>query len=90
MLCARSVAAVYASRRLMPRVFATLVIVVGLASPAFGHPLDLGFLRIDAREPTVRIELDLETSVAAGLVGVADGAAVPAQAEQLAAATYRS
>lgn len=93
MLCTRSVrarATVYAVARPMIRALVAIVLVLGAARPALGHPLDMGFLRIEARETSISIELDLEATVAAGLVGVADPAAVPAQADRLAAITYRS
>jgi hypothetical protein len=70
--------------------FLVVLLVVGATGPAHAHPLDLGFLRIDARESVVSIELDLESGVAAGLAGVGDLVLIPERAEALAGLTYRS
>jgi len=74
-------------------VVAALVGLAALAGPAAAHPLDLGYLRIDADGATVAVTLDLHVNAAARLTGVApaalDAPAVGRQAAQLADATFR-
>jgi hypothetical protein len=69
-------------------------LALGLARPAAAHPLDIGYLRIDADGTTVSVALDIHVNAAARLVGVAppamDAAAVEGHAVALADATYRS
>jgi HupE / UreJ protein len=69
-------------------------LMLGLARPAAAHPLDIGYLRIDAGGTTVSVALDIHVNAAARLVGVdppaMDAAAVAHHAVALADATYRS
>jgi hypothetical protein len=65
-----------------------------LARPAAAHPLDLGYLRIEAGGTTVAVALDIHATAAARLIGLdptaLDAAAVGAHAAALADATYRT
>ncbi|HET7501248.1 MAG TPA: HupE/UreJ family protein [Kofleriaceae bacterium] len=71
----------------------TLVALVATARPAAAHPLDLGYLRIDARAATVSVALDLHVNAAARLLGLdgatATAADLEAHAAALADATFR-
>jgi hypothetical protein len=70
-----------------------LAIVLGLARPAAGHPLDIGYLRIDADTDAISVTLDLHVTAAARLAGAEpdtlDAAALHRLAGELADATYR-
>ena len=72
---------------------AIVAIVLGLARPAAAHPLDIGYLRIDARSAEISIVLDLHVKAAAQLAGLDPGAmdtsALQLRAEALADQTYR-
>jgi len=67
--------------------------VLGASRPAAAHPLDIGYLRIDARSAEISIVLDLHVSAAARLAGVdpaaMDAAALRHHAEALADQTFR-
>jgi len=67
--------------------------VASFARPAFAHPLDIGYLRIDQRGTTVSVVLDLDVNAAANLVGLSpralDTGAVQRNATRLADLTYR-
>jgi hypothetical protein len=71
-----------------------LAIVVGVARPVAAHPLDIGYLRIEAKDTAVSIVLDVHVNVAAGAIGVdphaVDAAMLQTRATELAANTYRS
>jgi hypothetical protein len=66
---------------------------LGLALAAAAHPLDIGYLRIDAGGTAVSVVLDLHVNAAARLVGVdppaMDAGAVERHAAELADATFR-
>jgi HupE / UreJ protein len=68
-------------------------LVLGLARPAAAHPLDIGYLRIDADGTAVTIGLDIHVNAAARLAGVdpqaMDASAIQRHADQIANATYR-
>lgn len=87
----------------MLRFVATLALAFGLiavaGARADAHPLDLGYLRIagvdgagGAAGDAIAIELDLDPSVAAALIGRdgLDAAALPGLRDALADATYRA
>jgi hypothetical protein len=69
------------------------VALAGLARPAAAHPLDIGYLRIDAAGTDVAVALDIHVNAAARLAGVdpgaMDAAAVARHAAVLADATFR-
>jgi hypothetical protein len=68
--------------------------VLWLGHPAEAHPLDLGYLRIDARDPTVAVALDLHINAAARLAGLEPSSLTPttlqARAAELADASVRA
>ncbi|HSR97591.1 MAG TPA: HupE/UreJ family protein [Kofleriaceae bacterium] len=70
------------------------LVAVALPRSASAHPLDLGYLRIEARGTTVAIALDVHATTAAHLVGLdpatVDAAALAARAGALADASYRA
>jgi HupE / UreJ protein len=72
---------------------AALVGLAALAHPAAAHPLDIGYLRIDAGGAAVAVTLDIHVNDAARLAGIdpaaMDAAAVSRHAAQLADATFR-
>ncbi|MEJ7601764.1 MAG: HupE/UreJ family protein [Kofleriaceae bacterium] len=53
----------------MNRCYLVIALVLA-ATPVAAHPLDIGYLRIEATDSAVAITLDLESTVAAQLVGV--------------------
>ncbi len=79
----------------MTRRAALLVAVAGAlaARTASAHPLDLGYLRIDAAGPALTATLDLDASAAAHLLGTGpstlDAQALRERAAELADATIR-
>jgi hypothetical protein len=79
----------------MSRRAALLVVVAGALSArtAAAHPLDLGYLRLDAGGAAVTATLDLEAGVAAELLGAGalalDGKALRERAAELADRTLR-
>ncbi len=79
----------------MPRGLAVscVAIVLGLARPAAAHPLDIGYLRIDADGAAITIALDIHVNAAARLLGsdpgALDSAALQRHAVELANVTYR-
>jgi hypothetical protein len=70
-----------------------LVLGLGLARPAAAHPLDIGYLRIDADGTTISVVLDIHVNAAARLAGVdppaMNAAALQNHAAALADATFR-
>jgi hypothetical protein len=66
--------------------------VLALARPARAHPLDLGYVRIEAAGDRVAVQLDLDVNAAAILLDVdaaaLDAATVGARASALARASY--
>ena len=58
------------------------------AAPAAAHPLDIGYLRLDAADSAVSITLDLESTVAAQLAGGPLDRMTVRTATALAEATY--
>jgi hypothetical protein len=69
-------------------------IAVCAARTADAHPLEMGYLRVDAHGHSVAVSLELDVGAAATLLGVdastLDAAAVPARATALATAAYRA
>lgn len=70
------------------------IVGLGLARPAAAHPLDIGYLRIEAGGTTLAVALDIHATAAARLIGLdptaLDADAVQAHAAALADATYRT
>jgi len=68
-------------------------LAVGLARPAAAHPLDIGYLRLDADGAALSVVLDVHVNAAAHLLGLAPGAldatALSRRADALADATLR-
>lgn len=48
----------------MRRIFLILAAVVALSSPANAHPLDIGYLRINSSGDTIRVQLELDITLA--------------------------
>lgn len=76
----------------MNRLALALAMLAALAAPAVAHPLDIGYLRIDAERATVAIALDLHVNAAARLAGAAslDATALSSHAAAIADATFRA
>lgn len=78
----------------MIRLALALATLVALVAPAAAHPLDIGYLRIDARDATVTVALDIHVNAAARLAGVPaermDAANLAAHAGAIADATFRA
>ena len=81
-----------ARRNVIAMVAAAVCLLLLLSTRADAHPLDMGYLRIDAGE-TVAITLDLDVNVAAQILHVEpmaiDASVVAAKASVLAELTYR-
>jgi hypothetical protein len=71
-----------------------LAMLGAVAAPAAAHPLDIGYLRIDAEASDVAVVLDVHVNAAARLAGLdpaaIDAAAVARHAAELADATLRA
>ena len=65
-----------------------LAVLLGLAATSHAHPLDIGYLRVDATGEQVAITLDLERGVAARLIGLADADTSVRTRKRLAEAAY--
>ncbi|HEY0192974.1 MAG TPA: HupE/UreJ family protein [Kofleriaceae bacterium] len=81
-------------KRLALGIASLVALSLALAAPAAAHPLDIGYLRIDAEHATVKVALDIHVNAAARLTGVPveqmDAAALAAHAGALADATLRT
>jgi HupE / UreJ protein len=74
----------------------SLIAVAALtqAQPVGAHPLDLGYLRLEASGESVKVDLDLAVTTATAVLGLdeatgLDGSALRVHAESLADATFR-
>ncbi len=81
----------------MKRAAVAIAVVIagaGVARNAGAHPLDLGYLRIDAQDRSATVTLDVEVGLAARLLGVdrdaLDDATLRARTDELAGASYRA
>ena len=75
----------------MVRSLVVLVLVLVGVRPVAAHPLDIGYLTIDASDTRVTVVFDLDAAAAARASGAAlDGPTVSARATELANATYRT
>lgn len=72
---------------------AALLVLLVLARTAGAHPLQMGYLRLEASDTRIDLSLELDVSFAAKLLRVderaLDDGTVPARAADLAAASYR-
>jgi len=75
-----------------PRPLLVLAILAGLAGPAAAHPLDVGYVRVEATGNTIAIALDVDVTAAALALKIdpklLDAAGLASRAQSLAAATY--
>jgi hypothetical protein len=80
-----------AARRCL--VLGVITLALGLARPAIGHPLDLGYLRIDADGRALTVAFDLHVNAAAQLLATPpvalDAVGLARRADALADATVR-
>ncbi len=74
-----------------PALVIAVLLLLGLAGSASAHPLDIGYLRIDARPEAVTVVLDLDVNAAAILLGLEpdtlDAPSLATRVAPLAAAT---
>lgn len=74
------------------RVLLLGIVVAGMVRPAAAHPLDVGYLRVEARGDAVAITLDVDVTAAATALKVdakaLDAPGLAAHARALAEATY--
>lgn len=73
------------------RLLLAIGMVLGLAATSQAHPLDMGYLRVEADgEHAIAVSLDLERGVAAQLIGLAEVDPSLRTRTRLADATYRA
>jgi hypothetical protein len=82
-----------AARRVALTCVAIVALALGLPRTAAAHPLDIGYLRIEADGGSVAVALDIHLNAAARLIavdpGAMDAAALARHAAALADATFR-
>ena len=80
------------SREVTARCFLALTILAGLARSALAHPLDVGYVRVEAKGDTIAITFDADITAAAAALKVdaklLDAAGLAARAQAFADATY--
>jgi hypothetical protein len=70
------------------RLLLALGVLLGLAATSQAHPLDMGYLRVEATDDHVAVTLDLDRGAAAQLIGLTELDSSVRTRKRIAAATY--